>query len=165
MFSKLKNQKKYVPTASRPTTGGGRIFYCVGPCFLLQKTRQKAIKKKIKNKSRPKKKLGQQLQKNPLKNLDSHTASSKQNAPLRRPPPPPLPRASQISLINCVLPFQPLPFSPGLTGRVKRRRRLSRRPVPAAGSGPRPPSRGISDALPSILNDSRTAVNTARRHR
>lgn len=45
---------------------------------------------------------------NPLKNLDSHTASSKQNAPLRRAPPPPLPRASQISLINCVLPSQPL---------------------------------------------------------
>ena len=45
-----------------------------------------------------------------FKNLDSQTASSKQNAPLRRAPPPPLPRAPralQNSSINCALPSQP----------------------------------------------------------
>jgi len=43
----------------------------------------------------------------PLKNLDSQTASTKQNAPLRRAPPPPLPKDPPFSLINGALPSQP----------------------------------------------------------
>ena len=43
----------------------------------------------------------------PVSNLVPQPAPSKQNAPLRRAPPPPLPRAPQISNINCGLPFQP----------------------------------------------------------
>ena len=57
-FSKVKNPRKKNSLTSQqrlaPPLGGG-IFYRVGPCFLLQKTRQKAVKKKVKKKSRPKK--------------------------------------------------------------------------------------------------------------
>ena len=44
---------------------------------------------------------------NPLTNLDSQAAPQKPNAPSRRAPPPPLPRALQIGTINRVLPVQP----------------------------------------------------------
>ena len=55
IFSKVKNQKNVLrPNSVSPTSRGG-IFYCVGPCFLLQKTRQKAVEKKVQQKSRPKK--------------------------------------------------------------------------------------------------------------
>ena len=53
-FSKVKNPKNVLrPNSVSPTSRGG-IFYCVGPCFLLQKTRQKAVEKK-----KPRKNPGQ----------------------------------------------------------------------------------------------------------
>ena len=85
-FSKVKNPKNVLrPNSVSPTSRGG-IFYCVGPCFLLQKTRQKAVEKKVKKKSRPKKKLGQKLQKIPLKNqFKIHNINPKNGVALKAP--------------------------------------------------------------------------------
>ena len=86
-FSKVKNPKNVLrPNSVSPTSRGG-IFYCVGPCFLLQKTRQKAVEKKAKKKSRPKKKLGQKLQKIPSKNqFKIHNNNPKNGAAPKAPP-------------------------------------------------------------------------------
>ena len=70
----------------RPSSGRGNVN-CVGPCFLLQKTRQKAVEKKAKKKSRPKKKLGQKLQKIPSKNqFKIHNNNPKNGAAPKAPP-------------------------------------------------------------------------------
>ena len=72
----------YVPTASRPPLGVV-LFIASAHVFYYKKTRQKAVEKKAKKKSRPKKKLGQKLQKIPSKNqFKIHNNNPKNGAAL-----------------------------------------------------------------------------------
>ena len=83
-FSKVKNPKNFPrPNSVSPTSRGG-IIYCVGPCFLIQKNRQKDVEKKTKKKSRPTKKAGPEAPENSYKKQIQN--SKQQRGRLRRPP-------------------------------------------------------------------------------
>ena len=69
----------YAPTASRP-----RYFLLRRPMFFITKTRQKAVEKKAKKKSRPKKKAGPETPENSYKKPIQN--SKQQRGRLRRRP-------------------------------------------------------------------------------